>query len=254
MNRWVIKGLRTGIVTTDYPSKEENAPGTSPGLPKTAPCSGVDGEQLTLRCPGNAIRFSENQVTVERGRCIHCYRCMRGIANPLPWDPGFEWAESSDLSSGLTMAFRKSLHIRVLDSGDCGACLNEVKLLNNPFYNMHRLGFFITPTPRTADILLVVGPVADHMKSALLKAYDAMPAPKRVMAVGACAMTGGIFENSFMTCGRLSGILPVDIEVPGCPPPPLAVLHGLLVLAGRKPAVKSRESHLPRERKEGETK
>ena len=125
------------------------------------------------------------------------------------------------------------MHIRVVDAGDCGACLNEVKLLNNPFYNMHRLGFFITPTPRQADILLVVGPVTDHMETPLLKTYEAMPEPKRVMAVGTCALSGGIFGPGFACGSGVSDILPVDMEIPGCPPPPLAILHGLLVLSGR---------------------
>ncbi len=93
--------------------------------------------------------------------------------------------------------FRRSIHVLVVDAGDCGACLNEVKQLNNPYYNMHRLGFFITPTPRHADVLLVVGPVTDHMRAALKKIYDAMPTPKRVVAVGACALSGGVFAREF---------------------------------------------------------
>jgi len=123
-----------------------------------------------------------------------------------------------------------------VDAGDCGACLNEVKQLNNPYYNMHRLGFFITPSPRHADVLLVVGPVTDHMKFALQKVYDAMPTPKRVVAVGACALTGGVFADSFVCAKGVADVLPVDVEVPGNPPPPLAILHGLLVAVGRKPA------------------
>ena len=89
----------------------------------------------------------------------------------------------------------------VVDAGDCGACLHEVKQLNNPLYNMHRLGFFLTATPRTADLLLVVGPVSENMRGPLLKTYEAMPDTKRVMAVGACAITGGVFGRSFMSAG-----------------------------------------------------
>jgi formate hydrogenlyase subunit 7 len=122
----------------------------------------------------------------------------------------------------------------VVDAGDCGACLNEVKQLNNPYYNMHRLGFFITPTPRHADVMVVVGPVTDHMRIVLQKIYDAMPMPKRVLAVGACAVSGGVFAGSFVCAKGLAGVLPVDVEVPGHPPPPLAILHGLLVAVGRK--------------------
>jgi Ni,Fe-hydrogenase III small subunit len=104
---------------------------------------------------------------------------------------------------------------------------------------MHRLGFFITPTPRNADILLVVGPVTDHLREMLLKVYDAMPAPKRVIAVGTCALSGGVFAESFVCAKGVAEVLPVDVEVPGSPPPPLAILHGLLVAVGRKPAAEA---------------
>src|SRR6202034_546924 len=101
-------------------------------------------------------------------------------------------------------------------------------------YTMHRLAFFLTPPPRHADLMLVVGAVTEHMRDPLQKAYDAMPGPKRVVAVGACAVSGGIFGRSFMCAGGVAKVLPVDVEVPGNPPPPLAVLHGLLVAVGRK--------------------
>jgi Ni,Fe-hydrogenase III small subunit len=133
-------------------------------------------------------------------------------------------------------AFAHSINILVVDAGDCGACLNEIKQLDNPFYNIHRLGFFITPTPRQADVMLVVGPVTDHMRVPLQKAFDAMPTPKRVIAAGACALSGGLFGPSFVCGSGIRDIFPVDVEVPGCPPPPLAVLHGLLVAVGRKPS------------------
>src|SRR5579863_716992 len=136
----------------------------------------------------------------------------------------------------LGQPFHRSVHILVIDAGDCGACLNEVKQLNNPYYNMHRLGFFITPSPRHADVLLVVGPVTDHMRVALRKTYEAMPTPKRVIAVGACALSGGVFADSFVCARGAAEELPVDVAVPGNPPPPLAILHGLLVAVGRKPA------------------
>jgi Ni,Fe-hydrogenase III small subunit len=124
----------------------------------------------------------------------------------------------------------------VVDAGACGACLSEIEQLNKPYYNIHRLGFFLTPTPREADVLLVAGPVTDHMRMALKKAYEAMPTPKRVVAVGACALCGGVFGPSFISGGGASDIVPVDVAVPGCPPPPLALIHGLLATVGRKPS------------------
>ena len=175
---------------------------------------------------------------VDYRRCIHCFRCTRGVPNPLAWEQGYEWAGTGrnlPQRDGWGGPFSRSIHVLVVDAGDCGACLNEVKQLNNPYYNMHRLGFFITPSPRHADVLLVVGPVTDQMRVAVKKIYDAMPTPKRVVAAGACALTGGVFAESFVCARGVSEVLPVDIEVPGNPPPPLAILHGLLVAVGRKP-------------------
>jgi Ni,Fe-hydrogenase III small subunit len=101
---------------------------------------------------------------------------------------------------------------------------------------MHRLGFFATPTPREADVLLVAGPVTDHMRLPLRKAFQAMPSPKRVLAIGACALSGGIFGPSFASGSGVSELIPVNIGVPGCPPPPLAIVHGLLLAVSRKPS------------------
>lgn len=233
MSKWVIKGLQSGVMTTRYPQKEKAASGVSPGFPQSGvPGKNID-EKITALCPMHALYLETEHIHIDSARCIHCYRCRRNTQKPLPWKSGFEWAHFTESGTVLPRAFQKSLYIRVIDSGDCGACLNEIKLLNNPYYNMHRLGFFITPTPRQADVLLVVGPVTDHMKTAILKAYEAMPEPKRVIAAGSCALSGGVFGPGFVSGSGVKDILPVDIEIPGCPPPPLALLHGLLTISGR---------------------
>jgi Ni,Fe-hydrogenase III small subunit len=239
MSQWVINGLRTGIKTTAYPAKPEAAAGVSPGLPGIGDYPAEKIDSLIARCPTRVFSDSDGQIVVESRRCIHCYHCVRGIEPPVNWAQTYEWATvrgQNNLPNEFIPAFKRSIHICVVDAGDCGACLNEVKQLNNPYYNMHRLGFFITPSPRHADVLLVVGPVTDHMRVALKKIYDAMPTPKRVVAVGACALTGGVFAGSFVCANGVADILPVDVEVPGNPPPPLAILHGLLVAVGRKPS------------------
>jgi Ni,Fe-hydrogenase III small subunit len=238
MSRWILRGLRAGIKTTAYPDGAERAPGVTPGLPAGGEF-GVHSEALAACCPTRALRYADGRIIVDSRRCVHAYRCVRGVARPLEWEQTYEWAFDGPHGAPeprLGAEFRRSIHILVVDAGDCGACLNEVKQLNNPYYNMHRLGFFITPTPRHADVLLVVGPVTDHMRFALRKIHDAMPTPKRVVAVGACALSGGVFAESFVCASGVSGVLPVDVEVPGNPPPPLAILHGLLVAVGRKPA------------------
>ncbi|HTS20834.1 MAG TPA: NADH:ubiquinone oxidoreductase [Casimicrobiaceae bacterium] len=236
MSRWVARGLRLGIRTTAYPRAAERAAGVTPGLPRSSEF-GAGADALVQRCPTHALEHRDGTIAVDRRRCVHCYRCVRGVERPLDWEASYEWASESGAARAgqrFGQPFQRSIHVLVVDAGDCGACLNEVKQLNNPYYNMHRLGFFITPTPRHADVLLVVGPVTEHMRFALKKIYDAIPTPKRVVAVGACALSGGIFADSFVCARGVADALPVDVEVPGHPPPPLAILHGLLVAVGRK--------------------
>src|ERR1700677_3412841 len=218
MSQWVIKGLGTGIKTTRYPRVMETATGTSPGLPAPTEMLGEAAQSLLARCPTRALEPASGGIDVELRQCIHCFRCARGTDNPVEWDPGYECSAAVNHrereADGFSAAFRRSLHILVVDAGDCGACLNEVKQLNNPYYNMHRLGFFLTPSPRHADVMLVVGAVTDHMRFVLQRIYDAMPTPKRVVAVGACAVSGGVFADSFVCARGLTDLLPVDVEVP----------------------------------------
>ncbi len=245
MANWVLKGLRTGIRTTGYPERPEKAAGVSPGRPRGALFESADKvESLVERCPTRAIARQNGGVAIEHGRCIHCLRCRRDADDAVvPWDSGYEWAtnnsDGATATRRLEKVFGRSLHIRFVDAGACGACVSEARQLNNPYYNMHRLGFFMTPTPRNADILLVSGPVSDAMRLPLRKAYDAMPDPKRVVAIGACAIFGGVFGPSFAASGGASEIVPVDVVIPGCPPPPLAILHGLLLAVERKPPAKA---------------
>jgi Ni,Fe-hydrogenase III small subunit len=103
-----------------------------------------------------------------------------------------------------------------------------MQALNNPYYNIEGLGIKFVASPRHADLLLVTGPVSVHMEAALLRTYEAMPAPKRVVAVGECACNGGVFGESYASRGRIANVLPVDVEIPGCPPPPLEMLRGIL--------------------------
>lgn len=237
MSQWVINGLRTGIKTTVYPRGQEQAAGVTPGLPRDGFAPSPSAAQALIDCcPTNVFSRDGGKILADSRRCIHCLRCLCKGDYSANWDETYEWGVARNGQHEFAQPFHRSIHICVVDAGDCGACLNEVKQLNNPYYNMHRLGFFITPSPRHADVLLVVGSVTDHMRVALQKVYDAMPAPKRVIAVGACAVTGGVFADSFVCSKGLSEVLPVDVEVPGHPAPPLAILHGLLVAVGRKPS------------------
>ena len=128
--------------------------------------------------------------------------------------------------------FGRSLHIRTLDTGSCAACEQEIRLLAAPHYDLHRLGFFFTPAPRHADLLMVTGPMIRAFGVAARKTFDAMPGPKIVVATGACAL-GGVYPADAFTHGGVGGVLPVDVWIPGCPPSPLALLQGLLVAVDR---------------------
>ena len=122
----------------------------------------------------------------------------------------------------------RALTIRHVDAGSCNGCELEIHALNNPYYNIEGSGIRFVASPRHADLLLVTGPVAAHMKIAVERAYAATPAPKLVVAVGDCGCTGGIFGESYASCGRVANVIPVDVAVPGCPPPPVAILRGIL--------------------------
>ena len=140
---------------------------------------------------------------------------------------------STALRRQIQHLFGRSLHIRHVDAGSCNGCESEIKLLTSPYYDIHRLGIFFATTPRHADLLLVTGAITRAMVDPLQRTYAAMPEPRLVVATGACACDGGIFGRSCLTLDRLSAILPVDTYIPGCPPTPLALIHGLLLTLGR---------------------
>jgi Ni,Fe-hydrogenase III small subunit len=228
MSNWVKHSLLRGIRTTRWPNSPETSPGVTPGRPSRV---GVD-EAIIANCPTRALT-REASTGVDFTRCIHCQRCRHGD-HAIDWTDDFTWATDADNAQpALPRRFQRSLHVLYIDAGACGACMAEVRLIDAPPYNLHRFGIFITPTPRDADVLLVAGPVTEAMREPLRKAYDAMPQPRRVVAMGACAIDGGIFGTGFASVGGAAGVIPVDVIVPGCPPPPLAIIHALLHVTGR---------------------
>ena len=127
----------------------------------------------------------------------------------------------------------RSLAIREVDAGSCNGCELEIVALNNPIHDIERFGIQFVASPRHADMLLVTGPVTRNMELALLKTHRAMAEPKVVVAVGACGISGGIFGENYASLGRVDKVLPVDVYIPGCPPRPQALLHGILLAVGR---------------------
>ena len=139
----------------------------------------------------------------------------------------------AQLQKRITAVLGRSLHIREVDAGSCNGCEVEIQGLNSPVYDLERFGIHFVASPRHADMLLVTGPVTRNMELALRKTYDATPSPRLVVAVGACGCTGGIFGQNYASLGGVDRVLPVDVYVPGCPPNPHALLHGILLAVGR---------------------
>jgi Ni,Fe-hydrogenase III small subunit/formate hydrogenlyase subunit 6/NADH:ubiquinone oxidoreductase subunit I len=133
------------------------------------------------------------------------------------------------LEKKIRTLFGRSLHIREVDAGSCNGCEVEITALNNPIYDIERFGIHFVASPRHADMLLVTGPVTRNMEIALRQTYEATPNPKLVVAVGACAIGGGIFGESYASCGGVDNVIPVDVFIPGCPPRPEALLHGIML-------------------------
>jgi len=146
-------------------------------------------------------------------------------------------ARAPRIQSEILQLLGRALAIRQVDAGSCNGCELEIHALNNPYYNLEGLGIRFVASPRHADMLLVTGPVAKNMEHALRIAYEATPDPKLVVAVGDCGCTGGVFGESYASCGKVANVIPVDVAVPGCPPTPIAILQGILTaVAARQDA------------------
>jgi Ni,Fe-hydrogenase III small subunit len=157
--------------------------------------------------------------------------------------PQVDDAALAEVGAALAQTARRrlgrSLSIREVDAGSCNGCELEIHALGNAYYDLERFGLRFVASPRHADLLLVTGPVTKNMRMALERTYDATPNPKWVVAVGDCARDGGCFAGSYAVVGGVSAVVPVDLHIPGCPPPPLEILRGLLALLQATAAAKA---------------
>ena len=151
------------------------------------------------------------------------------IAPPVPANAQLEEVARA-LAERARRRLGRSLSIREVDAGSCNGCELEIHALNNAFYDLERFGLRFVASPRHADVLLVTGPVTRNMREALARTYNATPDPKWVVAVGDCALDGGVFSGSYAVVGGVSAVVPVDLHIPGCPPRPVQLLKGLLSL------------------------
>ena len=251
MIRWFLRGVSHKRVTTRYPRGEEPAPPRFRARALLDPwaVSGEDAARCAAVCLPDALTVGERgRLTLDAGSCIGCGLCVEACSGEgVEMDAGYELAsagrerlvvsaddgaEADIKAPRLTGAFRRSLHIRHVDTGSDGAVEQEIAALLSPYYDMQRLGLFFTASPRHADILLVTGPVTAPMEQPLRRTYEAMPEPRVVIAAGTDACSGSIWTGPEVL-GGVDRVLPVDVYVPGDPPSPIALLHGLLLAGGR---------------------
>ena len=260
--------MKAGIVTKPYPKGPAGISEHGRGAPEFDLPNWKDARPAADACPSGAIAVSEGggsrRVTIDYGRCIFCGECAAADGT-VRMTENFELAAAKrddlvsiaeytlnadgtharmtradaiqeaggKLGREIHRVLGRSLAIREVDAGSCNGCELEIIALNNPLYDIERFGIHFVASPRHADMLLVTGPVTRNMEMALRKTYDATPDPKVVVAVGACGISGGLFGTNYATCGGVDKVLPVDVYIPGCPPRPEALLHGILMAVGR---------------------
>ena len=198
-------------------------------------------------CPARALSRDAQGLKLDLGRCIFCAKCRAGAVEfsgdyrlavrrreDLIIRPGQEeLVLAAALDAESRRIFGRSLKLRQVSAGGCNACEADINVLTTVVFDLGRFGINFVAAPRHADGLLITGPVTENMRLAVEKTYAAVPEPKLVIAVGACAVSGGLFAERAQTHNGAGGILPVDLFVPGCPPHPITILDGLLRLLGR---------------------
>ena len=235
--------IEQGCKTSQYPKVPIDLYERYRGLPKiNKDCSKTVVDQCVAVCPQDAILAEEWKIDL--GRCTFCGQCEQvsdGAFVTFSQDFGMGTSSREDLlcdgalpdlaahaKQHFKKLFGRSLQLRQVSAAGCNSCEADTNVLNTPFFDLSRFGIDFVASPRHADGIHVTGPVSKNMKAALISTYDAVPAPKVVIASGACCISGGSFYGSPEIVGDLNSIIPVDLYIPGCPPHPLTTLHALL--------------------------
>ena len=252
MLKVLMARLRQGHRTHPFPRKEPVLPDRFRGIPRIEAARCREGcRECVEACPTAAIVPAPGGPRVDVGRCLFCDAC--GSACPdgaltyssdyrlavrerqqLVVSPGATLQLAAALDAECRRLFGRSLKLRQVSAGGCNACEADTNVLNTLVFDLGRFGIQFVASPRHADGLLITGPVPENMWLALRKTYEAVPAPRIVIAVGACAISGGPYADHAEVHNGAASVVPVDLFIPGCPPHPYTILDGLLRLLGRR--------------------
>jgi len=249
MIRALLARIQQKHRTVGFPKTEPTLPPDFLGRPELFPqrCSS-DCRRCIEVCPTEAVQ-KKDALTLDLGRCLFCGRCaeecpsgairfsrdyrLAASVKTVLLLKGEEYKRAAAMGKELKRLFGRSLKLRQVSAGGCNACEADTNVLTTVVFDLSRFGIQFVASPRHADGLLITGPVPENMKLALKKTYQAVPAPKLVIAVGSCAISGGPFAGHREVHNGADGIVPVDLYIPGCPPHPISILDGLLRLMGR---------------------